>query len=268
MFTLFLGEEPHIDSHIVLHYLDYIAFVYFVVELFVRFIVSYSKRKFFREALNVMELVCIIAHFVSLIEHTFRVDHATDVHHETALEVLFLVKSFRIMRVFRIFRLFRHFSGFKVLAYTILVSLHELLLILSFLFAGVLIFSSMMYYAEKTTFPSIPYAIWWALVTMTTVGYGDVTPKTPMGYCIGALCVVSGALVVAFTVPVVVNNFTLYYTLSQSRKSKLKQCTREEDLPKYAIKQWQRKLRQTANKSSASVSPSPVKIKTPTEACK
>lgn len=52
-------------------------------------------------------------------------------------------------------------------------------------------------------------------------GYGDVTPKSPMGYFIGSMCVVTGILVIAFTVPVVVNNFTLYYTLCKSRNSRL-----------------------------------------------
>ena len=52
-------------------------------------------------------------------------------------------------------------------------------------------------------------------------GYGDVTPKSPMGYFIGSVCVVTGILVIAFTVPVVVNNFTLYYTLCKSRNSRL-----------------------------------------------
>ena len=86
-----------------------------------------------------------------------------------------------------------------------------------FLFTGVLIFASIMFYAENETFTNIPIAFWWALVTMTTVGYGDKVPRTEGGYLIGSLCVLCGVLTVAFTVPIVVNNFTLYYSHAQSR---------------------------------------------------
>lgn len=230
-------DEEHLDSHIVLHYLDFIFIAYFILELILRFIVSYKRGQFFKKAINVMELVCIIAHVISLVEHTFSVDSNKSHHIDKAEPVLALLKSLRIMRIFRIFRLFHHMTGFKVLIYTIMVSFYELLLILAFLFAGVLIFASIIHYVEEETFASIPYSIWWALVTMTTVGYGDVTPETPMGYFIGSLCVVSGSLVVAFTVPVVVNNFTTYYSLSQSRKSKLNQTKRLE-LAETAVKVW------------------------------
>lgn len=111
----------------------------------------------------------------------------------------------------------KHYSAFKILVYTIKVSTKELLLLVVFLFTGVLIFASIIFYAEPDGFDSIPVGFWWALVTMTTVGYGDIVPKTEGGYLIGCVCVLCGVLTVAFTVPIVVNNFTLYYSHAQSR---------------------------------------------------
>ena len=68
-----------------------------------------------------------------------------------------------------------------------------------FLMSGVMVFASVIHFAEPENFTSIPIGIWWALVTMTTVGYGDRVPNTSVGYMFGCLCVISGVLVIAFS---------------------------------------------------------------------
>lgn len=233
-----LHDDAHIDAHIIFHYIDFASFGYFLLEILVRFTFAYNKKIFCKSALNIVEVICICAHFISLVEHSISVDG--DEFHELSVSLIFILRSLRIMRVARIFKLFRHMTGFKVLIYTIVVSIYELLLIISFLFAGVLIFASIIHYAEEQTFPNIPFAIWWALVTMTTVGYGDVTPSSSLGYFIGAMCVVAGILVIAFTVPVVVNNFTLYYAVCKSRQARLKLLKVGEATTKVAGK-WKTK---------------------------
>ena len=164
-------------------------------------------------ALNVIDLLCLIPHLIAIILVTVDPYGAS----KDTSSLFKSMLALRTVRILRIFKLMKHYSAFKILVYTIKVSTKELLLMVVFLFTGVLIFASVIFYTENETFDSIPVGFWWALVTMTTVGYGDVVPKTEGGYIIGCGCVLCGVLTVAFTVPIVVNNFTLYYSHAQSR---------------------------------------------------
>jgi len=64
---------------------------------------------------------------------------------------------------------------------------------------------------------SIPVGLWWAIVTMTTIGYGDMSPKTYLGMFVGSLCALTGVLTIALPVPVIVSNFALFYSHTQAR---------------------------------------------------
>ena len=134
-----------------------------------------------------------------------------------------ILEFFSIIRIMRLFKLTRHSSGLKILIQTFRASAKELTLLVFFLVLGIVIFASLVYYAERiqtnphNDFNSIPLGLWWALVTMTTVGYGDMAPKTYIGMFVGALCALAGVLTIALPVPVIVSNFTMYYSHTQAR---------------------------------------------------
>ena len=175
--------------------------VWFTLEYFLRLFAAQKKLKFIRSAINIIDLISILPFYLSLI-----------LDKGGGIEVLRVI---RVIRVVRIFKLTRHSRGLHILGNTIHASLHELAMLALFLFIGVILFSSAVYYAESQAqskdFLSIPHAFWWAVVTMTTVGYGDITPETFIGKVVGAMCAISGVLVIALPVPVIVSNFEHYY---------------------------------------------------------
>ncbi|XP_076443769.1 voltage-gated potassium channel KCNC1-like [Babylonia areolata] len=208
------------EPHEAMTYLDYLCAAFFTLEFLVRIFFAPDKLDFFKQPLNVIDLLCLVPHFVSIIVKTVSPS-------DNAGNILRIVLALRVIRVLRIFKLMKHYTAFKILVYTIKVSTKELLLLVVFLFSGVLIFASVMYFVEPETFNNIPIGFWWGIVTMTTVGYGDKVPHSIYGYLLGSVCVLCGVLTVAFTVPIVVNNFTLYYAHAQSRNQLPPQKKRE-----------------------------------------
>ncbi|KAG7268898.1 hypothetical protein CRUP_021793 [Coryphaenoides rupestris] len=187
-----------------------LCIVWFSFEFLMRFLSCPSKPAFFKNIMNLIDVVAILPYFITL-----GMDLAEHQGSSQQAASLAILRVIRLVRVFRIFKLSRHSKGLQILGQTLHASMRELGLLIFFLLIGVILFSSSVYFAEAegpdTEFTSIPDAFWWAVVTMTTVGYGDMCPSTIGGKFVGSLCAIAGVLTIALPVPVIVSNFNYFY---------------------------------------------------------
>uniref|UniRef100_A0A183BNX3 BTB domain-containing protein n=1 Tax=Globodera pallida TaxID=36090 RepID=A0A183BNX3_GLOPA len=202
------------EPHKIFAQIEFVCNIWFTFEILVRFICCPDKLKFFKYPLNVIDLVATLSFYTDAVLVRLLKDQAPKD----------LVEFLSMIRILRLFKLTQHHRGLQILIHTFRASAKELMLLVFFLILGVVIFATLVYYAEKTEtnpnnqFTSIPVGLWFSLITMTTVGYGDMTPQTHLGRLVGSLCAVMGVLTIALPVPVIVSNFAMFYSHSQARE--------------------------------------------------
>ncbi|KAM3719460.1 Potassium voltage-gated channel protein Shaw [Dirofilaria immitis] len=199
-------------AHPAFFYIEFISNIWFTMELLIRFIFSPKISKFIRQPINIIDLVATLSFYVD-----WALDRAiTGANRDT-------VEFFSIIRILRLFKLTQHSSGLKILIQTFKASAQELLLLVFFVLLGIVIFAALVYYAERVEtnpgnqFHSIPVGLWWAIITMCTIGFGDMVPKTYLGMLVGSVCALMGVLTIALPVPVIVSNFAMFYSHAQAR---------------------------------------------------
>ncbi|XP_076042708.1 potassium voltage-gated channel shaker cognate w isoform X2 [Oratosquilla oratoria] len=211
--TAWTLDKKATNAHEAFFYIECVCNTWFTFEIFIRFIASPNKFDFVKASVNMIDFIATLSFYIDILLQKFA----------SHLENADILEFFSIIRIMRLFKLTRHSSGLKILIQTFRASAKELTLLVFFLVLGIVIFASLVYYAERiqanphNDFNSIPLGLWWALVTMTTVGYGDMAPKTYVGMFVGALCALAGVLTIALPVPVIVSNFAMYYSHTQAR---------------------------------------------------
>ncbi|KRX86859.1 Potassium voltage-gated channel protein shk-1 [Trichinella pseudospiralis] len=219
------ADPSRLDSMNPFFLIEVVCITWFTIEFLLRICSCPSKLQFCKSFLNVIDFIAILPFFINLA-----------LSNESASSMSFAVlRVLRLVRVFRIFKLSRHSRGLQILGRTFRASLQELCLLIFFLCIGLVLFSSAIYFAESGTkdskFTSIPAAFWYVVVTMTTVGYGDLVPVAPAGKFVGSLCAIVGVLVLALPVPVIVANFKHYYRLETRLACMMNSLESDDDAP-------------------------------------
>ena len=192
--------------------LDVTLLTIFSLDIFFRWIIGPSRFRFFRNIYNVIDVVSIVPSIILyVISRMKQEDFWTDDLLFTMCFFLSLLSSFKMLRLLKFAR---HYRAVRLLLLALRASFREQLLLYMLICIGVLLFSNLIFYAEfsnEQDFHSIPLGFWWAIVTMTTVGYGDIVPKTGWGYLVGGLCALCGMLSTGLSIPIIANNFNMYY---------------------------------------------------------
>ena len=164
----------------VLHVLEWMFTVLFTAEYAARLASVQSKRRYALSFFGIIDLLSIIPTYLSLILYDTR--------------FLLIIRVLRVLRVFRVLKLVRFLGEARVLGRALAASRFRIIVFLITVVTLVVILGSFMYLIEGPAagFTSIPVAVYWAVVTLTTVGFGDITPATAVGQFLAAMIMLLG----------------------------------------------------------------------------
>ncbi|XP_057682446.1 potassium voltage-gated channel subfamily G member 3 [Corythoichthys intestinalis] len=186
---------------------------WFTAECILRFLVARDKWDFLRRPLNIIDVVAITPYYVTMAMARAGMPGAG-----LGVAGVFL-RVLRMMRVFWLMKLARHFLGLQTLGLTLRRCYREMVMLMVFVCVAMAIYSALAQLLEhgldlgtrNQDYASIPAAAWWVIISMTTVGYGDVYPITIGGRVLGGMCVVSGIVLLALPITFIYHSFVQCY---------------------------------------------------------
>jgi|SRR5271165_20416 len=167
----------------------------FTIEYIARLISAVNARRYAKSFFGIVDLLAVVPVYLSFL---FGVGHSFTV-----------VRSLRLLRVFRILKLTEYIGEAAVLRIALKESIRKITIFLFAVLTIVIIVGALMYQieGEANGFTSIPAAMYWAIVTVTTVGYGDISPKTVPGRILASLLMIVGYGIIAVPTGIVTIEF-------------------------------------------------------------
>lgn len=172
--------------HQVFYIIEWGMTIAFTIEYFLRIFVVRKPLRYVFSFYGIIDLLAILPTYLSLLV--------------AGSHFLITIRILRLMRVFRVFKLTRYISETTYLAIAMRNSWRKVAVFVSSILLIVVILGSLMYLIESgqdSGFDSIPRSMYWAIVTLTTVGYGDIAPVTPLGQFVSALIMMLGYGIIA-----------------------------------------------------------------------
>ena len=188
VFILLLESIPGQSEEMIrfYHVVEWIFTVFFTVEYLLRIYCVYRPVKFVTGFFGIIDLLSILPTYISLVY--------------PGMQSLMVIRSLRLLRLFRIFKLHQFTRQSIILRNSVVESWSKIVIFSFFIMIVVFIFGSIMYVVESPVnpkFDSIPRSIYWAIITVTTVGYGDISPVTAFGQFIASFTMLLGYAVLA-----------------------------------------------------------------------
>ncbi len=179
-----------------LYVLEWIITVLFTVEYLLRLYVSESPARYARSFFGVVDLLAILPTFIDLL--------LPGAHY------LMLLRVLRVLRIFRVLKLAKYIGEANTLMRAMRSSARKIAVFIFAVVNLVLVLGSLMYLIEgaENGFTSIPKSVYWAIVTLTTVGYGDISPQTPFGQFVASLIMITGYGIIAVPTAIVTAEMT------------------------------------------------------------
>jgi voltage-gated potassium channel len=177
--------------------------ILFTVEYIFRLYCVRSRLKYAKSFYGVVDFIAIVPTYLSL---AF-----------PATRYFMVLRTLRILRVFRVLKLIQYLREANLLMRALASSRRKITIFFITVLTLVTIFGSLMYVieGEANGFTSIPRGIYWAIVTMTTVGYGDISPQTPVGQALASIVMILGYSIIAVPTGI----FTVEFSQALSRET-------------------------------------------------
>jgi voltage-gated potassium channel len=164
---------------------EWLFTILFTIEYILRIISSLKPSRYIFSFYGIIDLLAILPTYLSLVF--------------VGSQYLIVIRVLRLLRVFRVLKLARYVGASAVLALALRNSRHKIIVFLEVVITLVVIVGSLMYLIEgpENGFASIPQSIYWAIVTLTTVGYGDIAPQTALGQTLASVVMIIGYAIIA-----------------------------------------------------------------------
>ncbi len=188
--------------------------IVFTIEYLLRLYVVRSPLRYATSTLGLIDLISILPTYISLFV--------------IGSQAMLVVRVLRLLRIFRVLRMGRFLWAGHIISTALKASRHKLTIFVFFVVQLVIIIGALMYFIEGPVnpgFESIPAGIYWAVVTITTVGFGDVTPITPLGKFLSILVMMTGYAIIA--VPTGIVSAELIANRKQTNAQVCRHCSNE-----------------------------------------